>query len=148
MEVRNITPTRLLLIASLATFATHASSQPFRDPIPAASRGSYARNVKACGDPNEIASLTVTANRLAYYEADEFLILGIAFEGTPPGGRTSVPMFNGRFTARQEATPLGETNLQLAMVKPNELVRYPLKADGDPDETHPDRWFRCAAKHG
>jgi hypothetical protein len=138
---------RLLAIATvLASIAasTQSAAAPFGDPIPPAFRGTYARSVAGCSDKKELASLKVTEDHLAYYEADEYLLLGIAFEGSI-GISPSVPMFNGRFTVSQEANLLGEMNLSLVMEKPNVLVRYALKEDGEPDESHADRWVRCAA---
>jgi hypothetical protein len=130
-------------IAVLAgAFVTAAAGPPYRDPIPQAFWGSYARSATACSKEGELASLHVSEDRLAYYEADEFLLLGVALEGSAGNG-LAVPMFNGRFTTRQEANLLGEINLHLVMEKPTVLVRYPLKEDGEPDEAHPDRWFRC-----
>lgn len=133
-----------LLIAFAA--ASSPAAVPFRDLIPPAFRGLYARSAAACSDKQELAYLRVTEDRLAYYEADEFLLLGIAFEGSSKTSSDLVPMFNGRFTAREEANLLGEINLHLVMEKPTVLVRYGLKDDGEPDETHPDRWVRCAER--
>lgn len=127
----------------VALLATPVAAQPFGDAIPSSFQGSYARSRTGCSDKKELAFLRVTANRLAYYEADEYLLLGVSYEGSPTNSSDIVPMFNGRFTVRQETNLLGETNLQLVLEKPNLLVRYSLKDNGEPDETHPDRWVRC-----
>lgn len=134
----------MIPLTVLVAAGTIATGPPYRDPIPQVFWGRYARSAAACTDKAELAYLEVSAERLAYYEADEFLLLGIAFEGSPPDGHETVQMFNGRFTAREEANPLGELNLELALEKPGQLVRYPLKADGEPDTTHPDRWVLCS----
>jgi hypothetical protein len=135
---------RLISAALLVTAPLQAAAgPPFRDAIPKAFWGTYARSAPACADSRELAYLKVTADQLAYYEADEFLLLGISFEGSMGSSRDVVPMLNGRFTARQETDLLGEVNLRLVLEKPNVLVRYRLGDDGQPDEAHPDRWIRC-----
>ena len=130
-------------IAGLLTLVAAAGGMPYGDAIPKEFWGDYARSAAGCTNKDELAYLSVTADRLAYYEADEYLIVGKAFEGSSDTIKGIVPMMNGRFTARQETTMLGETNLRLAMEKPNILVRFSIKDDGEPDETHPDRWVRC-----
>jgi hypothetical protein len=116
---------------------------PYGDAIPKDFWGSYGRSAKGCTDKNDLARLDVTADHLAYYEADEYLILGVAFEGSSNTIKDVVPMINGRFTSRQETNILGEVNLRLAMEKPNVLVRFIMKDNGEPDETQPDRWVKC-----
>jgi hypothetical protein len=134
----------LLFALLFAPSATNVA--PLRDPIPVAMRGIYGRTAASCNDPREIAFLKVTANRLAYYEADEFLLLGIAFEGTSPTGHAQ-PMLNGRFIARQETTIAGEGNLRLVLETPDRLVRYQLAQDeGEPAaDANRDVWIRCPA---
>jgi len=129
---------RNLVIGALIA-ATPAASHPFRDQIPAAFQGVYGRTAASCNDPDEIAFLSVTADQLSYYESDEFLLLGISFEG--PAG----PMFNGRFIAREETRIIGEGNLQLVLETPDRLVRYQLAdgADGPAAGAQRDLWIRC-----
>lgn len=129
---------RHLLVAVAAIAATGAAAHPLRDPIPAAFQGLYGRSAASCNDPGEIAFLTVTADQLAFYEGDQYLLLGIAFEG-------SVPMFNGRFLTRGETQILGEGNLQLAMETPDRLVRRELAdgADEPAADAERDVWIRC-----
>jgi hypothetical protein len=129
---------RSLILGALIA-ATPAAGHPFRDQIPTAFQGIYGRTAASCSDPEEIAFLSVTADQLAYYESDEFLLLGISFEG--PAG----PMFNGRFIAREETRIIGESNLQLVMETPDRLVRYQLADDaGEPAAGAPrDVWIRC-----
>lgn len=129
---------RTLVLGGLIA-ATPAAGHPFRDQIPAAFRGLYGRTAASCNDPDEIAFLSVTADQLAYYEADEFLLLGISFEG--PAG----PMFNGRFIAREETRIIGEGDLQLVLETPDRLVRYRLTdgADEPAAGAQRDVWIRC-----
>jgi len=119
--------------------ATPVHGHPLKDPIPAPFHGLYGRSAASCSDPEEIAFLSVTADQLAYYESDEFLVLGIAFEGSKG------PMFNGRFIARQETHILGEGDLQLVLETPNRLVRYQLvDGTGEPaPNIQRDVWIRC-----
>ncbi|GAA3901170.1 hypothetical protein GCM10022276_19950 [Sphingomonas limnosediminicola] len=133
----------MIWAAGLLALAGTAGGLPYGDAIPKAFWGAYARSARGCADKNDLARLEVTADRLSYYEADEYLILGVAFEGSSDTLKDVVPMINGRFTARQETNILGELNLRLAMEKPNVLVRFIMKDNGEPDETQPDRWVRC-----
>ena len=127
----------------LLALASAAGGLPYGDAIPKEFWGSYARSARGCTDKNDLGRLDVTADRLAYYEADEYLIMGVAFQGSSDTIKEVVPMINGRFAARQETNILGEVNLRLAMEKPNILVRFIMKDNGEPDETQPDRWVRC-----
>lgn len=133
----------MIWTAGVLVLAASGSALPYGDAIPKAFWGSYARSVAGCTDSKELARLDVTADHLAYYEADEYLVIGVAFDGSSDTIKELVPMINGRFTARQETNVLGELNLRLAMEKPNVLVRFIMKDNGEPDEAQPDRWVRC-----
>jgi len=111
------------------------------DLIPPAFHGIYGRTAASCNDPDEIAFLAVSASQLSYYEADEYLMLGIAMEGS------SGPMLNGRFMSRMEGQIGGETNLQLILETPDRLVRLPLSENGDDPAPGAERdvWIRCPA---
>lgn len=126
-----------------AILSTGAVGQPFGDSIPAAFRGTFAPSLKACGTPYGVDLIEVTANRVHYYEGDDYLLLGVAFEGESTSGKSMVPLFNGRFTGRMETQILGETTVRMEMDTPNMLVRYTFDADGNIDPKPADRLVRC-----
>lgn len=130
---------RQLPFVAVLIAATPSSAHPAGDLIPLPFHGLYGRTAASCDDPDEIAFLYVGASELTYYEADEYLLLGIAMEG--PDG----PVFNGRFISRMETQIGSEENLQLALESPDRLVRLPLGQDADEPapQAQRDVWIRC-----
>jgi hypothetical protein len=122
-----------------------ATAHPFGDAIPKAFQGLYSRSDTSCRDPKELAFLKITEDALHYYEADEYLVMGISFEGSSSKNSGLVPMLKGRFLAREEISIVGDIDLELVMATPTKLIRYGLQKDGEIDEKHADVWIPCPA---
>lgn len=88
----------------------------------------------------------MAADGIHYYEADDYLIIGVKFYGSSTKTGRSVPLFNGRFTGRSETQLLGEANARMEMETPNTLIRYVLRADGEPNPKPDNTWLRCPKK--
>jgi hypothetical protein len=131
-----------LLASCGLLMAAPIAAHPVGSLIPVEFHGLYARAPAACGDPNEIAFLRVSGDRLDYYEANEFLAMGIEFQGSTAKSLEAVPMFHGRFLVRSE-TQIGDIDLRLVMETPRILARYALLENGEVNEAEADRWFRC-----
>jgi hypothetical protein len=125
-----------------------AQAQALHDPIPEEFRGTFAPSLSHCRDPAGVEVIQVAADGVHYYEGDDYLLIGVNFSGSSTKSGRSVPLFNGRFTGRMETQLLGEVNARMEMENPNTLIRYALKADGEPNPTPVTTWVRCPLKPG
>jgi len=128
-----------IVALALLIVAMPVDAHPQHDAIPPVFHVVYGRTAASCNDAEEIALLNVTAGHLAYYEAGEYLVIGVAFESS------NGPSLNGRFVVRGETMILPDANLRLVLETPNRLVRYQLAGDtGEPAPgTGRDIWIRC-----
>lgn len=134
------------LAASLAlSVSAPANALPFHDSIPKEFWGTFAPSLPDCKAQYGTELAYVSADRIHYYEGDDYLIIGVAFSGASTKSGKSVPLFNGRFTGRMEDKLLGEINVRMEMETPNLLIRYVLRDDGEPDSKPSNTWVRCPA---
>lgn len=105
--------------------------------------GVFAPSRADCADAEGVNLISIDADGVHYYEGDDYLLIGVEFEGASTKSGKFVHLFNGRFTGRTETYLLGETNVRMEMETPTELVRFRIGDDGEPDRTHEDILFRC-----
>lgn len=128
---------------AIACLATAARAQPFHNAIPAEFQGTFAPTLTDCRDPNGVELIQVAADGIHYYEGDDYLIIGVKFEGASTKSGKLIPLFNGRFTGRSETQLLGEVNARMEMETSETLFRYVLKSDGEVDAKAINAWVRC-----
>ncbi len=133
---------RLIVAIGLLVPAV-TQAQPLHDQIPEEFRGEFAPTLVACQDPNGVDVVEVKADGVHYYEGDDYLLIGIRFDGASTKSGTFVPLFNGRFTGRMETQLLGEVNARMEMETPNTLIRYQLKDNGEPNPKPVNTWVKC-----
>ncbi|WP_225009715.1 hypothetical protein [Novosphingobium percolationis] len=132
------------IIALAITFTpVNSDAQPLHNPIPKEFHGVFATKISECKFPYEDRVISISSNGVHYYEGDDYLIMGIEFGGSSTKSGKLVPLFNGRFTGRNETKLLGEMNVRMEMETPNLLIRYALNDDGVPDPHPSDIWVRC-----
>lgn len=134
----------IFLVAAFGT-VTSAEAKPFRDAIPAVFHGTFASSKSGCTDPEGVDQFTIDSESVSYYEGNDFLLLGIEFQGALTKGRGSGQLFNGRFTSRSETTLLGEHNIRFEIDDgdPNTLHRYALDDQGEPIAAREVKSVRC-----
>lgn len=132
------------LIFSGALFASSAAiAAPLHDKIPVDFQGKYAPTLADCKSSDGVDVVEVTGEAIHYYEGDDYLLLGISFEGASTKSESFIPLFNGRFIRRVETQILGERNARLELEKPGLLIKYPLDAKGEPIAQSASQWLRC-----
>lgn len=131
----------LLLVSS-------AQAKPFHDEIPQVFRGTWGSSLADCRDADGVNQFTIDGESVNYYEANDYLLIGVAFVGamTKPGG--SGDLFNGRFTSRSETMLLGESNIRMEIDESNKdvMYRYPIGEDGEPIVGRQVRSVRCVGQ--
>jgi hypothetical protein len=65
-------------------------------------RGTFAPTLADCQGENGVEIIDVRADGIHYFEGDDYLIIGVKFQGSSTKSRRFVPLFNGRFTGRME----------------------------------------------
>jgi hypothetical protein len=138
-----------LIIASLFfTGKGVAIAQPLHDQIPEIFRGTWAPTLADCSDPEGVNQVYIDGTSVNYYEANDYLLIGVKFEGgmTKPGGSGS--LFNGRFTSRSEVNLLGENNIRMEIDDQDKdvLLRYPIGDDGEPIANREVKDVRCIGR--
>ena len=138
---------KLFLIASLfsALAGDSAQAKSFHDDIPSVFHGTWAPSLASCRDVNGLEVLFIDAESVNYYEANDYLLLGIEFQGAMTNPGSNGILFNGRFTSRMETNILGEHNIRMEIDDDNKnvLYRYPIDEDGDPVRSREIRSVRC-----
>ena len=139
----------VLIAASLCLLsAGTVQAKPFRDEISQIFRGTWAPTIADCRDPDGVNQVFIDGESVNYYEANDYLLIGIEFSGvlTKRGGSGS--LFNGRFTSRSESSLLGENNIRLEIDDrdKNVLYRYRIGEDGEPIAAREVKDVRCPSK--
>lgn len=136
----NLTKLGLAFIA----LASNAQAAPFHDSIPEVFRGTWAPSLSDCNDPDGVNQVFIDAESVNYYEANDYLLIGIQFSGAMTT-RGSGELFNGRFTSRSETMLLDENNIRFEIDDddPDILYRYPIGNDGEPIANREVRSMRC-----
>lgn len=132
-----------IIAAMIMCLPICAEAQSFHDPIPEEFRGTFAPTLADCRSKEGVELVDVRADGIHYYEGDDYLIIGVKFEGSSTKSGKFVPLFNGRFTGRMETQLLGEVNARMELETPDMLVRYRLKDDGEADPKPVNIWVRC-----
>ncbi|MBX9897227.1 MAG: hypothetical protein K2Y17_04900 [Qipengyuania sp.] len=135
--------TRLICAVLAAITATSALAHPLHDAIPPEFRGTFAASSADCQNPHGVELIEVTADGIHYYEGDDYLLIGIKFQGSSTKSGNFIPLFNGRFTGRLESQLLGEVNARMEMETPDTLIRYAIAETGEPNPTPVNVWLRC-----
>lgn len=131
----------LALAGACLPITVHA--QPFHDPIPSEFQGTFAPTIADCQAPDGVELIAVEADGIHYYEGDDYLIIGVRFDGSSTKSGKFVPLFNGRFTGRAETQLFGEVNARMEMETPRTLIRYALRDNGEVDPKPVNTWVRC-----
>ena len=132
-----------LLLGAIATLGSAAAAQPLGDSIPPAFQGTFASERSKCMTPHGVDLIEITADRVHYYEGDDYLLLGVAFDGESTATKKVVPLFNGRFTGRMETQLLGEINVRYELETPDTIARFPISVGGQQSGQPSDRLYRC-----
>ena len=139
----------VLIAASLCVLGgTAVMAKPFHDEISQVFRGTWAPTVSDCKDPDGVNQVFIDGESVNYYEANDYLLIGVEFFGamTKRGGSGS--LFNGRFTSRSESNLLGENNIRMEIDDhdKNVMYRYPIGDDGEPIAAREVKDVRCTNK--
>lgn len=133
-----------LALSTMMLFALPAQAVPFHDKIPEIFHGIWAPSLASCKDPEGVEQVFIDAESVNYYEANDYLLIGVRFAGGTTKSDTG-ELFNGRFTSRSETMLLDENNIRFEIADNNRdvLYRYPLGDDGEPIEKNEVRSVRC-----
>ena len=125
-----------------------AQAKPFHDEISKVFQGTWAPTLKDCQDPDGVNQVFIDGASVNYYEANDYLLIGVEFSGSMTKRGGSGSLFNGRFTGRSEANVLGESNIRMEIDDrdKNVMYRYPLGNDGEPVATREVKDVRCIGK--
>lgn len=125
-----------------------ANAKVLHDEISQVFRGTWAPTLKDCADPDGVNVFVIDGESVNYYEANDYLLLGIEFGGAMTKGDGSGALFNGRFTSRMETKLIGESNIRFEIDDENKnvLYRYPIGDDGEPIVTREVKDVRCPLK--
>lgn len=139
----------ILIAASLSILAgSAAQAKPLHDEIPPIFQGTWAPTLEDCADLEGVNRYVVDGESVNYYEANDYLLIGIKFSGTTTGSDGSGTLFNGRFTSRSEAFLLGENNIRMEIDDRdhNVMYLYPIGDDGEPMSENEVRGVRCVGR--
>ena len=136
-----------IVSVSIAIFSANAFAAPFHDSIPVAFQGTWAPTATDCSDPVGVNQFHIDSDSVNYYEANDYLLIGVEFWGAMTRGSGSGAIFNGRFTSRSESRLLNENNIRMEIddTHPDVLLRYPIGDDGEPVSKNQVRSVRCKA---
>ena len=123
-------------------------AKPFHEEISQVFRGTWAPTLAECRDPQGVNQLFVDAESVNYYEANDYLLIGVEFLGAMTRPGLSGSLFNGRFTSRSETTLSGERNIRMEIddSDKNVMYRYPIDKDGEPIAAQEVKDVRCIGK--
>ena len=134
---------RWIIIASALIAPSPSFSQPFHDQIPTTFQGTFAPSISECKAEYGVEVIEVKADGIHYYEGDDYLLIGVSFDGASTKSEEFIPLFNGRFTGRSETRILGEVTARMEMENPNTLIRYTMNSDGEANPKPVNIWVRC-----
>lgn len=140
---------RAVIIASLCFLVgSEAQAKPFHDEISQVFRGTWAPNLAGCRDPDGVNQLFIDGESVNYYEANDYLLIGVEFLGAMTKREGSGSLFNGRFTSRSESNISGEHNIRMEIDDrdKNVVYRYPIGDDGESIAAREVKSVRCVGK--